>query len=243
MKDINILARYLSAAVLVPAVCLALNIKDLPAPAGYRRLEYVDSSYSGWIKKLPIKGDNFILGYDGEPIISPLYSVLAVIDMPMLFSQDLEQCADWCFRFRAEYFKQTGRLEQLYLFDYNGKRRYYRDSGKLYKGFLKWTMGYANSYSLKKGCQSVDEIDLRPGDMLVQNQTGGVGHVSVVMDVCQDGKGDRLYLIGYSFMPAQQFHIERAGDGKGQRGWFFLPGYQEYLKELLDFGKPVYRRF
>lgn len=231
------------ALLILPNACQAKVIKDIPVPSGYERMKYADSSYSAWIQRLPIKGDNVILGYDGEPVISSLYSVLAVIDMPMLFSQDLEQCADWCFRFRAEYFKQTGKLEQLYLFDYNGKHRYYRDSGMLYKGFLKWTMGNANSFSLKKGCQSVDEIDLRPGDMLVQNQTGGVGHVSVVMDVCQDAKGDRLYFIGYSFMPAQQFHIERAGGDKGQGGWFFMSGYREYLKEHLDFGRPLYRRF
>ena len=228
---------------ILPTICQAKVIKDILIPSGYERVEYADSSYSAWIQRLPIKDDNVILGYDGEPIISPLYSVLAVIDMPMLFSQDLEQCADWCFRFRAEYFKQTGRLKQLYLFDYNGKRRYYRDSGKPYKGFLKWTMGNANSYSVKKGCQSVDEIDLRPGDMLVQNQTGGVGHVSVVMDVCQDGKGDQLYLMGYSFVPAQQFHLEKAKAENGRAGWFSIAEYRKYLKRYLDFGDPAYKRF
>ncbi|MDQ7797592.1 MAG: DUF4846 domain-containing protein [Candidatus Edwardsbacteria bacterium] len=228
---------------MVPSICQARGLKDVPTPSGYARVQYADSSYSGWIQRLPIKDDDVILGYDGEPVISSFYSVLAVVDMPMLFSRDLEQCADWCFRFRAEYFKQTKRLKQLYLFDYNGKRRYYRDSGQTYKGFLRWTMGNANSYSLKKGCRTVAETDLRPGDMLVQNQTGGVGHVSVVMDVCRDDKGNERYLIGYSFMPAQQFHIERAGGDKGKKGWFSIPEYRQYLRLYLDFGDPIYKRF
>ena len=230
----------MGALLIVPAICQARVLKDIPIPSGYARVEYADSSYSGWIQRLPIKDDNVILGCDGKPVISPRYSVLAVVDMPMLFSRDLEQCADWCFRFRAEYFKQTGRLEQLYLFDYNGKRRYYRDSGQPYKGFLKWTMDNANSYSLKKGCRSVEEKDLRPGDMLVQNQTGGVGHVSVVMDVC---RGGRLYLIGYSFMPAQQFHLEKGRAENGRAGWFSIEEYRQYLKRYLDFGNPAYKRF
>jgi hypothetical protein len=233
----------IGALLVLPTICQAKIIKDMPVPLGYVRVEYADSSYSAWIQRLPLKEDNVILGYNGKPIISPFYNILAVVDMPMLFNQDLEQCADWCFRFRAEYFKQTGRLEQLYLFDYSGKHRYYRYSGKPYKGFLKWALGNANSYSVKKGCQSVDEINLRPGDMLVQNKTGGVGHVSVVMDVCQDGKGDQRYLIGYSFMPAQQFHLEKAGADQGREGWFTLAGYREYLRKHFYFGEPAYRRF
>jgi len=239
MKDINILARYLSAAVLIPAACLALNIKDLPAPAGYRRLEYADSSYSAWIQTLPIKEDNIILRHDGEPIGSFFYNVLVVVDLPLLFSQDLEQCADWCFRFRAEFYKQTGRLDRLYLYDYNGLRRYYRNSGKNINSFLRWAMSNANSYSLKKGCLAIDSAELRPGDMLVQNQRGGVGHVSVIIDVCQKDENERLYLIGYGFMPAQQFHIEKGG----AEGWFTLADYRKYLKMHFDFGEPAYRRF
>lgn len=233
----------ISALIVLSTICQAEVIKDLPVPSGYERVGYADSSYSGWIQKLPIKDDNVILGYDGEPMGSSFYNVLTVVDLPILFSQDLEQCADWCFRFRAEYFKQTGRLEQLYLFDYNGLRRYYRKSGKNINSFLSWAMSNANSYSLKKGCLAIDSAELRPGDMLVQNQRGGVGHVSVVMDVCRDGKGERLYLMGFSFMPAQQFHLEKAGTDQGQGGWFSLASYRKYLNQHFDFGEPVYRRF
>lgn len=243
MKAVKNLAIVLSLALLISSICLAGNIKDMPVPSGYGRMEYADSSYSAWIQRLPIKDDNIILGYDGEPIGSSFYNVLAVVDLPMLFGTDLEQCADWCFRFRAEYHKQTGHLDRLHLFDYNGRRRYYRDSGKTYTGFLKWVMNNSNSYSLKKGCLSIDSTELRPGDMLVQNQRGGVGHVSVIADACRNDRGQVLYLIGYGFMPAQQFHLEKAGADQGQGGWFSLTGYREYLRQHFDFGEPVYRRF
>ena len=175
------------ALFILSAICQAKTIKDLPVPSGHKRVEYAESSYSAWIQRLPIKEENIILGHDGKAVISSFYSILAVVDLPMLFRQDLEQCADWCFRFWAEFHKQSGSLNQLYLFDYNGRPHYYVENGTNYKLVLKRVMTIANSYSLKKGCQSVDEIDLRPGDMLVQNQTGGVGHVSVVMDVWQAG--------------------------------------------------------
>lgn len=63
------------------------------------------------------------------------------------------------------------------------------------------------------------------------------------MDVCREGKGDRLYLMGYSFMPAQQFHLEKAGADQGREGWFTLADYREYLRQHFDFGEPAYRRF
>ncbi len=225
------------------AICQAKTIKDLPVPSGYKRVEYAESSYSAWIQRLPLKDDNIILGYDGEPVSFPFYSVLAVIDMPMLFRQDIEQCADWCFRFWAEFYKQSGHLNQLCLYDYNGRPRYYRNSGNNFKGFLKWAMATANSYSLKKGCRSIDVSDLQPGDMLVQNKGGGVGHVSVVMDVCQDGKGDCRYLMGYGFMPAQQFHLEKAMAEDGKDGWFSISEYRQHLRIYLNFGDPTYKRF
>jgi hypothetical protein len=233
----------ISALFILPNICQARVIKDLPVPCEYERISYADSTYSSWIQSLPIKEDNIILGHDGKPIISSLYNILAVVDMPMLFRQDLEQCADWCFRFRGEFYKQRGRLNQLYLFDYNGKPKFYRDSGMNFKKFLLRAMVSANSYSLKKGCRSIDVSDLRPGDMLVQNHTGGVGHVSVVMDACHDGKGVSLYLMGYSFMPAQQFHLERNRVENGKCGWFTIAEYLQYLEQFLNYGEPAYKRF
>ena len=168
---------------------------------------------------------------------------MAVVDLPLLFRADIEQCADWGFRFWTEFHQQTGRTDHLYLFDYGGRRLNFRDSKQTLKKFLKRAMIYANSHSLKLGCQSVDTFDLRPGDMVIQNERGGLGHVSIIMGVCRNKWGKRLYLIGYGFMPAQQFHIEKAGNEYGQEGWFSINGYEQYLKEYLNYGRPLYRRF
>lgn len=44
-------------------------------------------------------------------------------------------------------------------------------------------------------------------------------------------------------MPAQEFHVEYASEGYGSGGWFSLEGYYRYLKEYIDLGTPVLRRF
>ena len=106
-------------------------------------------------------------------------------------------------------------------------------------------MAYSNSYSIKKGANKVKAGALKPGDMFVQNKDGGIGHVSLVVDSAKNKNGEQIYLIGYGFIPAQEFHIEKAKRGYGIDGWFTKKGYKKYLSEFpfSPYGKPVMRRF
>lgn len=215
---------------------------SIPVPQGYHRKTLEDGSYGRYLQTLPIKKDKRIAAFNGESIRG--FNVFAVLDMPILFHQDLEQCADYAMRLWAEYHKRSNILDRLYLFDYNGNRKPFSASGKSYSSFLKWSFTNTNSYSLKRGCKPVaSEAELLPGDMLIQNENGGIGHVSVVMDICEASGAPRLYLIGFSYMPAQEFHIERASDNMGKGGWFTFEGYKRFLTEILPYGPPVLRRF
>ncbi len=219
-------------------------VDSIRTPDGYVRQEFPSGSYSNWIQTLPLKEEPIILDYGGNRLdVYSFYNVFAVVDIPLLFGADLEQCADFCMRFWAEYHKDMDKLDSLYLFDYSGNKKYFSISGKTYNEFLRWAFAYSNSYSLKEGCKEVSVEELRPGDMIAQNKSGGIGHVSLILDVCRSEQEKKLFLIGYSFMPAQEFHIEKADDTRGIEGWFSIEGYFEYLSEVLPFGEPVLRRF
>ncbi len=105
--------------------------------------------------------------------------------------------------------------------------------------------GYSNSYSIKKGAVRIDNYRLAPGDMYVQNKDDGIGHVSLIVDAAKNQENERVYLIGYGFIPAQEFHIEKSGSEHGIGGWFTAQGYQQYLSEFpfSRYGHPVLRRF
>ncbi len=238
---IGIIIYFTSAQILsdVPS-----NIQnEISVPGGYERIDYPSDSFSNWIQNLTLKKDNSIIDYRGHNIESGFYDVFGVIQMPLMFRSDLEQCADFAMRFWAEYHKEKGKLDQLFLFDYSGNKKYFKNSGQSYTAFLKTAFANTNSHSLKKGCIPVLPDELMPGDLFVQNERGGVGHVSVIMDICRAIDGERLFLMGYSFMPAQEFHIEKAEDDYGVEGWFTLEGYKQYLRDHLDYGEPVLRRF
>jgi Domain of unknown function (4846) len=215
----------------------------IPAPDGYVRKSFPKGSFSSWVQSLSLKNTNQILFYDGTALRNEHFNIFAVVNMPMLFRSDLEQCADYCMRFWAEYHKSMNTLDKLYLFDYNGNRKMFSSSGKSYNAFLKWSFSYANSHSLQKGCAEVREGDAVPGDMFVQNDNGGVGHASMIVDMAESPEGKKLYLIGFSFMPAQEFHIEKAMDKYGTGGWFTVEGFSNFLDDYLPVGKPVLRRF
>lgn len=212
-------------------------------PKGYTRVNFEDRSFSSWIQKLPLKESNTIVQFNGGTVTYNFFNVFGVVNMPLLFTSDLEQCADYCMRFWAEYHKTFNTYGKLYLFNYNGKKEHYNNSNRTFRSFLKHAFAFSNSYSLKKGCKRVADSGLIAGDLIVQNETGGTGHVSMIVDICKSEAGDKLYLVGYSFMPAQEFHIEKATDKYGVGGWFTLDGYFQYLTDFLNFGKPVLRRF
>jgi hypothetical protein len=242
LKHIVTLLFLLSISLI--SLCQEATIKNaIAVPNGYLREKYAGGSYSDWIQNLRLKVQPVILDYRGRTVESGLYRIWGVVQMPILFHSNLEQCADYAMRFWAEYHKMTGKLDQLYLFDYGGRKKFFNQSGKTYSQFLRQAFANTNSHSLKNGCRIITPEQIIPGDMFIQNERGGIGHVSVVMDVCRSPKGEKLYLIGYSFMPAQEFHIERAEEKYGTEGWFTFEGYTRYLLDYLNYGKPVLRRF
>lgn len=219
------------------------RVIDILPPKGYSIIKYEQGSYAFYIQNLNLKSDKTVLTYQKKDISSS-YNVFHVIDMPLLFKSDLEQCADYVMRLWAEYHKENKILNKLYLFDYTGKKKLYYDASYgSFNNYLLKIFNYSNSYSLKAGCKVIDVKVLRPGDMIVQNNNGGIGHVSIILNIASNKNNEKLYLVGYSFMPAQEIHIEKAVDQFGVDGWFTIEGYLKYLSEYLPYGDPVFRRF
>ena len=209
---------------------------SIPAPHGYARETYPNGSYSHWMQHLQLKTKPVIMNYKSQAVESGLYQVFGVVRMPLLFQSDLEQCADFAMRFWAEYHKATGKLDKLYLFDYSGQKNILYAIRQILYEFSERAFANTNSHSLKNGCRSIAANQIVPGDMFIQNERGGIGHVSVVLDVCRSKQGKKLFLIGYSFMPAQEFHVEKASDKYGIEGWFTSEGYTQYLLDNLNLG-------
>ena len=174
------------------------------------------------MRYLPVKPEGSLVHtWRGREVLLPFLFVWRVLDLPLYFNEDLEQCADWAFRLWYDYQRETKAGERLWLIDYNGRKKTLGEwktskPGADAKGFLRWSMANANSYSQKKGLFTVpSEKELLPGDLLVQNETGGIGHTSIVFDVAENAEGKRLYLLGFGEPVMRSF--ERRGTRISER--------------------------
>jgi len=220
----------------------SLQVRSIPVPETYERVKYPNGSFSNYLQNLPLKTENKVSSFKKQDL-SHWYPIFAVIYKPLLFQDDLEQCADFTMRLWADFHKDTNQLDSLYLFNYAGTKFHFKESKLTYLKFLRKAFASSNSYSIKKGAKEISYKELIPGDLFVQNETGGIGHVSMILDHAKSKSQEDLYLIGFSFMPAQEMHIEKSPANRGKAGWFSYEGFLKHLTENYPYGKPVLRRF
>ena len=235
-------------------------------PPGCRRVSVKDASYAAYLRKLALKPHGTkVRDYSGD-VVHWGRELGAVVDMDLVGSKsgaDLQQCADVGVRLFAEYHWKAKTADTVVMPLQNGQRISWRDwrrgtRGKVvgnrhrftrdaradasyatFRGYLAYVMNWLGSAGVKRGAKKVAEGDVQAGDLYVQNSTGAIGHVSVILDRCESDSGS-LYLVGEGYMPAQDTHVMLPSPGEGIGAWFTLEGLR---KHHAGFGSGVFRRF
>ena len=189
-------------------------IGDIPAPRGYERMDGEDPAFSAFLRALPLKpkGSPVMYYTGGEARLQAL--AYAVVDLPLL-SND-EQCADCCMRLRGEYLYQTGQYGRIRFTDVNGNTLYYGggSSRQSFEQYMRRVYGVASTLSLKQSLPKREVDDLQPGDVFVYaagSTKMGVktrmGHAVMVVDVAQNSKGKKVFLLAEGNTPARDIHV------------------------------------
>jgi len=250
------------------AVATAANVVEtFSAPAGYTRVAADSGSFTHYLRQLNILPDTAkVRRFDGSAVTSWPRSV-RVLDLPFLFHSDLEQCADVGYRLFSDYARSTGLDSLLHFKLQNGQAIYWNrwkrgkhlrydarhdrhittgaspdSSDGAYLNFLHYLFQWTGSAAMKAYLKPVAEDQLQPGDVIVQNTTGGMGHVSIIIDKCVNLRGDALYLIANGWTPAQTPFIWKAEEGNGSGYWFTIAGYRRHLAPF-NFGPFSLRSF
>lgn len=176
----------------------------------------------------------------------------AILDMD-IGSTDLQQCADAVIRLRAEYLFSTACSEEISFNFTSGDRAFWEDwhkgtrplvngnevkwrviaepdaSYSNFHNYLDTVFMYAGSMSLSRELLPVsDPSKLEIGDVYIIG--GFPGHAMIVIDVAENDKGDRIFLLAQGMMPAQDIHILRSGESidpwftARKEGDFEIPG-------------------
>ncbi len=99
------------------------------------------------------------------------------------------------------------------------------------RAFVRAVMTWANSSTLHRTLPAVVPDAVAAGDVLAQpNPTGGVGHASIVLDEARGPAGERRYLVGMGFLPAQNLQVVRPlGTPADAAPWCTLDEFGAYL--------------
>lgn len=206
-------------------ICLKERIT---VPDGFTRIQYKKNSFGAFLENYPLCEDGQpVLLYNGNEKTNQNAHV-AVFDMDMT-DGDLQQCADSVIRMYAEYFYKQNQYEKMKFQFVNGfscdfdkwskgmrvsvngnDTSWYQGtnadaSKETLESYLRTVFSYASTLSLEQESKGIEPEGIESGDIFICG--GSPGHVVMVVDVCENEKGEKAFLLAQGYMPAQQFHI------------------------------------
>lgn len=243
--------------------CLA-NRFDVPSV--FQRVAVDSGSFGEWLRYLPLhpEGKNVLLYNGNEKRRQDVHAAVINIDPG---KSDLQQCADATMRLRAEYLFSAGRYSSIH-FNYtsgdrcdytewcngvqlkvngnkvtkikNGRTSEIGEHGAL-RTFMNNVFTYAGTLSLAREMISVSPDSIQIGDVFIQG--GSPGHAVIVVDVCTNSKGEKLFMLAQSYMPAQEIHVLKNFNEPEISPWFRMDVDGELNTPEWDFKNSDLKRF
>lgn len=222
--------------------------KRFNTPKGYERLKVAEKSFGNYLRNLPLKPfHSKVLYYNGD-VKNASNVYISVVDME-IGTRDLQQCADAVMRLRGEYLFKEKRLDDIHFnFLSDGKPRYFKTyakgdhSYKKFRKYMNYIFAYANTASLRKELVKVNSIkNIQLGDVFIQ-KGNPFGHAVIVVDVAKNNKGEKIFMIAQSYMPAQETQILMNNRQKKISPWYTAKEGTLYTPEWT-FDSSDLRRF
>ena len=242
------------------------SIGDTPTPKNYSRVAAATNSYGAWLRSLPLLASNAkVMLFDGreKSYQAGAYRVLNID----IGTRDLQQCADAIMRLKAEYHYAQKEYSKIHFNYTSGTKVSFDDWSKgkkpivsgnkvsfsapigkedrSYTNFKKYLQNiytFAGTASLEKELQKVGSIkDIQIGDVFIKG--GFPGHAVIVIDVAESAKGEKIFLLAQSYMPAQSIHILKNPNQPNLSPWYSLADGEELHTPEWTFGANTLHRF
>ena len=221
------------------------TLRDIiKTPEGFTRIKVAHNSFAEWLRYLPAKDQNEkVKLYNGD-LKGNQNAHVAIINID-IGKRDLQQCADAVMRLKAEYHYAKKEYSAIHFNFTSGHRVAFDDWSKgkkpkvagnsvsftnpgtkkdtSYPNFRKYMdmiFNYAGTASLTKELKQVAIKDMQIGDVFIQG--GFPGHAVIIVDMAENGKGEKLFLLAQSYMPAQDIHILKNYDNEDFSSWYPL---------------------
>jgi hypothetical protein len=217
---------------------------NINPPPGYHRIKQPVGSFGEWLRTIRLKKDRHVYLYNGR-LKSNQDAQFAVLDIPV-GNKDLQQCADAVMRLRAEYFFNKGMDDSICFHDGDGtaiafakwlKGVRWRENGnhlvayqgnstistrvKEFQNYLETVFTYCGTFSLSNELRKISEPGkMKPGDVFIKG--GFPGHAMIIVDVAENDRGEKVFMLAQSYTPAQDIHIVRNPAESNFTPWYKL---------------------
>jgi len=240
-------------------------IDRIRPPRGYGYERHAQGSFEEWLLHLPLKsGRPPVYLHNGRKKVNQTAHA-AVFDLDV-GSENLQQCADAIIRLRAEYLYSQGRDEDIHFNFTSGHRADFvrwengyrpRVSGNrvswkkvagqdssyaALRGYLRVVFTYAGTASLAREVTPVPNTQqIRAGDVFIT--PGSPGHAVLVVATSVNARGQRLFLLAQSYMPAQDVHLLKNPLEPDLSPWYEIPERDRLVTPEWVFWASDLRRF
>lgn len=203
------------------------KVNSIPCPENFLRSTLASNSFGAYLQTYPLQPENyFVHYYNGETKQTSFHFAVLQQDIGQ---KNLQQCADAIIRLRADYWYLQKQYDRIRFTFTNGTPAIYSQwkdgyrptihgnqvtwskkvsadsSYASYRSYLETVFTYCGTASLSKELVSIPSKEVTIGDILIQG--GYPGHAMIVVDMCQDAKGNKKVMLAQSYMPAQETHI------------------------------------
>jgi len=217
--------------------------RRIDEPEGFYRLKVEPGSFGEWLRFLPVHPEGKkVLLHNGE--LKNRQDVHAAVVNIDPGTSDLQQCADAVMRLRAEYLFSTAQYSRIHFNYTSGDNCDYTDwtkGGRIkvagnktshvvtdqrseksdhgaFRTYMNSVFMYAGTLSLTREMISVPVDSMRIGDVFIYG--GSPGHAVLVVDMCVNEKGEKLFMIAQSYMPAQEIHVLKNPGDSDLSPWY-----------------------
>jgi hypothetical protein len=204
------------------------EVGAIAVPDGYDRVSADSGTFGSYLRRVGIKKDKRVFLFNGslKQNQKAQYAVLNI----SVGNKDLQQCADAVMRLRAEYLYGLKRFQEI-LFTDNEKKQYafQQPYNRIhFDQYLQKVFGMCGSASLEMQLKSKRDLNkIQVGDVFIKG--GFPGHAVIVMDLAANEKGEKVFLLAQSYMPAQDIHILKNPNDSRLTPWYAINEIDRFL--------------
>lgn len=200
-------------------------LERFDAPLGYSRVSVSNNTFSNYLRTLDLKPEgSMVQFYDGKT--KPNNNVyVSVIDMP-ISEKNVQTSSDSVMRLISEFLFQQEQYDKIAF--HSGKEKLsFTDFAKgdfsrtKFDEYMDFVMEKVSTPSFCADLKTIKLSEIKIGDIFVQN-TMPNGHAVIVIDLVENIKGEKLFLLAQGFHPAQEIQIIANPNREDISPWYQL---------------------